>query len=225
MKNQLLNEHPAYLNEHPTYLPVPDGQERLATQAERDDVNRRIEGLHPSSTKVSNLMARDISMVNLVGLPEGAFEVETVEEQSPIVHRQMTAASTTQREMGDQVNRFLLCTLVSESSKSIKASAEKAGETLPMAMIVRGVLRSYRMALKDKYGPLAEKELDIAGIRMLNKKVLKDEIARHSRDRVSNIKRQLTHARRYGDDAKIKAVEDGLERAIASHDRLDKKVV
>jgi hypothetical protein len=33
-------------NEKLVDLPVPDGQERLATQPERDDVNGRIEGSH-----------------------------------------------------------------------------------------------------------------------------------------------------------------------------------
>ena len=199
----------------------------MATQAERDDVNETIEGLNLSLIKpeVSKLMASDISMANLVELPEGAFEAHAAERRSPTPQSQMTSVSSIQRETGDHVNRFLLCTLVSESSKSIKASSEKAGESLPMAMIVRGVLRSYRMAAKDNDGPLAEAELDIAGIRMLNKKVLKDEIARHSRDRVNNIERRLAQARRQGDESRIKAVEEDLERAIASCDRLDRKVI
>jgi hypothetical protein len=33
------------LDEQPDNLPVLDGQERLATQAERDDVNEKIEGV------------------------------------------------------------------------------------------------------------------------------------------------------------------------------------
>jgi hypothetical protein len=32
--------------EKPDGVPVPDGQERLATQPERDDVNERIERAH-----------------------------------------------------------------------------------------------------------------------------------------------------------------------------------
>ena len=204
MKNQLSDEKPSN-------QPVRDGEERLATQAERDYVNETIEGLEPSLMK------------NVGGQAGGrsAFEVHTIEEQPPSPQSQMTIVSSIQRETGDQVNRFLLCALVSESSKSIKASAKKAGESLPMTMIVRGVLRSYLMAAKDNAGPLADAELDIAGIRMLNKKVLKDEIARHSRDRVNNMKRQLAQARRYGDESRIKAVEEGLERAIESHDRLN----
>ena len=44
MKNQLFDEKP--FNQ-----PVRDGEERLATQAERDDVNETIEGVDPSSMK------------------------------------------------------------------------------------------------------------------------------------------------------------------------------
>ncbi|HEX8087510.1 MAG TPA: hypothetical protein VF762_01575, partial [Blastocatellia bacterium] len=124
------------------------------------------------------------------------------------------------REAGDQVNRFLLCTLVSESAKRVKMKAEKSGESLPMTMVVRGVLRAYRLAAKDKYGPLSEPDLDIAGLMSLNDKVLRDEIARHSRERVHNSETRLAHAERLGDDTRVKAEKDGLEHAIALRDRL-----
>jgi hypothetical protein len=42
------------LDEQMDYVPVPDGQERLATQAERDDVNERIDGLQPTPVKTSD---------------------------------------------------------------------------------------------------------------------------------------------------------------------------
>ncbi|MGA9768098.1 MAG: hypothetical protein WBV94_03600 [Blastocatellia bacterium] len=125
-----------------------------------------------------------------------------------------------QREVGDQVNRFLLCALVSESAKRVKVAAEKIGESLPMTMIVRGVLRSYRVAAKDEYGPLAKPEPDIAGLRSLNEKVLRDEVARHSLDRVKNSETRLAHAKRLGDDTRIKVEKEGLERAIELRDRL-----
>jgi len=41
-------------SEQPDSQPVPDGQERLATQAERDDVNETIDGVHPSTIKQSD---------------------------------------------------------------------------------------------------------------------------------------------------------------------------
>jgi hypothetical protein len=42
------------LDEEPENLPVPDGQERLATQAERDDVNKKIEGPDSSPVETSD---------------------------------------------------------------------------------------------------------------------------------------------------------------------------
>jgi len=125
-----------------------------------------------------------------------------------------------ERDAGDQVNRFLLCTLVSESSKRIKASAERAGESMPLAMIVRGVLRAYRVAASDKEGPLAGPELDIAGLKELNEKVLKGEIARHTRERVKNSEARLARAERMGDDMRIKAEKGELELAIEVRHRL-----
>jgi hypothetical protein len=125
-----------------------------------------------------------------------------------------------ERDAGDQVNRFLLCTLVSESSKRIKASAERAGESMPLATIVRGVLRAYRVAAADKDGPLAGPELDISGLARLNDKVLKGEIARHTRERVKNSEARLARAERLGDDSRIKAEKGELELAIEVRSRL-----
>jgi hypothetical protein len=125
-----------------------------------------------------------------------------------------------ERDAGDQVNRFLLCTLVSESSKRIKASAERAGESMPLAMIVRGVLRAYRVAAADKEGPLAGPDLDIPGLATLNDKVLKGEIARHTKERVKNSEARLARAERLGDDSRIKAEKGELELAIEVRSRL-----
>jgi hypothetical protein len=47
MNNQTLEEQHEYQS-------VPAGQERLATQAERDDVNEKIESLHPTSDALSD---------------------------------------------------------------------------------------------------------------------------------------------------------------------------
>jgi len=124
------------------------------------------------------------------------------------------------REAGDQVNRFLLCALVSESAKRIKTTAAQTGEALPMAAVVRGVLRAYRVAAKDEHGPLSQATPDFKGLERLNKKVLRDEITRHARDRVKTSEASLARARRFGDDARIKAEADKLEHAIALRDRL-----
>jgi hypothetical protein len=133
---------------------------------------------------------------------------------------EVVETSRVERDAGDQVNRFLLCTLVSESSKRIKASAERAGESMPLATIVRGVLRAYRVAAADKDGPLAGPELDIVGLKRLNEKVLKGEIARHTREKVKNSEARLARAERLGDDSRIKAEKGELELAIEVRHRL-----
>jgi len=151
------------------------------------------------------------------------FHSSAIEEEAAVMLEPEVNTSRAQREAGDQVNRYLFCAIVSQSAKLIKASAANAGETLPMTMIVRGVLRSYRQEAKNRYGALSEPELDFAGLRSLNEKVLRDEIARHSHDRVNNSERQLAHAKRSGDDTNIKANKDGLEHAIELRDRLARK--
>lgn len=166
--------------------------------------------------------SEDITVARLSSFSDNIIGGRNVEEQ-PHTNDQMTEAPANRREAGDQVNRFLLCALVSESAKSIKEKAGKIGESLPMTMIVRGVLRSYRLAAKDINGPLAKPEPDIAGLRILNEKVLKDQIMHHSRDRVKSIEKRLTHAQRLGDDVRINAEREGLEHAIELRDRLAKK--
>jgi len=184
MINQLANEKAAY-------APIPDGQERLATPGERDDVNRRI-------------------------------DLPALERAAPALRIRATNSPDIEREAGDQVNRFLLCALVNLSSRRIKANAERAGESLPMSMIVRCVLRSYRLAAMDKSGPLAGPTFDIGGLELLNEKVLTSEIARQSRDRVSDSDVRLARARQLGDDARIKAERSGLEQAIEWRERVAK---
>lgn len=142
------------------------------------------------------------------------------EKPSLVTRGGAVEGSREERDAGDQVNRFLLCTLVSESSKRIKASAEKAGESMPLATIVRGVLRAYRVAAADREGPLAGPDLDIVGLKILNEKVLKGEIARHTRERVRNSEARLARAQRLGDDSRIKAERGELELAIEIRQRL-----
>ena len=124
------------------------------------------------------------------------------------------------REAGDEVNRFLLCALVSETAKHIKVRIGEANEHLPMTMIVRGVLQSYLRAAKEKHGPLAGPGLNMAGLRNLNDQVLKDEVSRHAQEKVLSSQARLAHAIRLGDEARIKAEEDALGRYLAVRDRL-----
>jgi hypothetical protein len=87
-------------------------------------------------------------------------------------------------------------------------------------MVVRSVLRSYRLAAADQYGPLSDPEPNIAGLKILNEKVLREGLASHSRERGKNSETRLTHARRLGDDSRIKAEKESLDRAIELRDKL-----
>ncbi len=134
----------------------------------------------------------------------------------------LTKAFSTQREAGDEVNRFLLCSLVSQSAKRVKARAETEGEFLPMTLVVRGVLRAYRVAIKEQRGALAGLEADAVKLKSLNTAILKEELKRHRRERVENSKTRLDQASRSGDEAKVRTEKDALERAIAARDKLQR---
>ena len=140
-----------------------------------------------------------------------------VGEKQPAVD---TTYTRQERDAGDQVNRFLLCTLVSESSKRIKASAERAGESMPLATLVRRVLRAYRVAAADKQGPWAGPDLDLSSLKRLNDTVLKGEIMRHTRERVSNSEARLARAEQIGDESRIRTEKGELELAIKVRSRI-----
>ena len=159
-------------------LSTPDGQERLATQREREHVNRSIVA-RVSPSRSERLVATD------------------------------PGNSPERRESGDEVNRFLLCTLVNGASRRIKARAERAGDSLPMSAIVRGVLRSYRLAATDKDGPLADAVLDIDALQRLNAKVLGSEMARHDRDRAKGSESKIARTERPGDASRNSRMENG----------------
>ena len=124
------------------------------------------------------------------------------------------------REVGDQVNRYLLCTLVSESARCIRASAEMAGEHLPMPRVVRSVLRSYRMATKDKRGPFAEPLPDMSGLARLNARILAREIALQSQDRIRKPEATLDDAKPLGDGGRAQPVSPEFELALAARGHL-----
>ena len=136
--------------------------------------------------------------------------VETLSlSRAPARNARLTEISRSERESGDQVNRFLLCTLVSASAKQIKASAQRAGESIPMTSIVRAVLRSYRLAAKDKYGPFGQTEVDIDGLKGLNKRVLDDEIARQQVGRTKSPEARNVSGERSERGARIGTGKEG----------------
>lgn len=147
-----------------------------------------------------------------------AIDEQAAQKQAP---DDLPRISRAKREESDQVNRFLFCVLVSKAAKGIKGSATDAGEWVPMTMIVRGVLRSYRLAAEHSYEALAEPDFGL--LKRLNERVLRDEIARQTLDRVRISERHLARAEQLGDTTKIRAEKDKLEQAVKLRDRLTKK--
>ena len=150
----------------------------------------------------------------LSGSPSKTTKAKARGKVASVKSRDLAGSSSPPREPDGHVNRFLLCTLIKESAKLIKASAARIGEDLPMPMIVRGVLKAYRQAAEDPYGPLAAAEPDIAELRLLNKKILREELARYSRDKAKDSEARVTRTQRLGDVTRIRAEQDELERVI-----------
>jgi hypothetical protein len=123
------------------------------------------------------------------------------------------------RETGDEINRFLLCVLVSKSAKQIKQTAQNSGEYLQTTAIVRGVLQSYRLAAKEDPSLLSGSG-NLGHLGKLNGRILKEQINSSVRERVKDSKKRLSRANRAGDETGIKAAKEELARDIADQDRL-----
>lgn len=169
---------------------VPHGQERMATQSERDEVNevlRRSEavqlgdsdqrGRSSPNEQPRAMMNNHDSHTASELLPASSDIIEARQGEPALALRdEALSIARTPRPASDQVNRFLLCTLVFEAARKIKASAAKGGLNLPMTRIVRRVLQAYRLAAAEKRGALAEPVLNCSGY--IHEKTLIGEIAR-----------------------------------------------
>jgi hypothetical protein len=148
---------------------------------------------------------------------------KSMRTQRPGVDYKVANFPHAQRDTSDQVNRFLLCVLVGESAKRIRAAAARAGESLPITKIIKGVLRAYRLAAAQEGGPLAGNEPDLAAIEILNAKILRDEIASLSQERLKTSEARLARAKSDGDDTRIRAEESEIERGIELRDSMAKR--
>ena len=127
---------------------IPDGQERLATQIERDELS------------------------SILSVPR---RVKAPDSES--------SAGVT-RILNNHANPFLLCALITESSRQIKARAGRAGQQLSMARIVHCILRTYKHAATSGTGPLSGSTMDVACVHDLNEAVFKDEMHRIALEKV-----------------------------------------
>jgi len=166
-------------------------------------------------------IANKIGAETLIDLNKGS----TGQKSGSIGGATHPSATRVERETGDEINRFLLCVLVSKSSKYIKQKAQNAGEYMQTTAIVRGVLRSYRVAAKENPGLLSGSTLDLPRLRKLNGRVLKEQINSSVRERVRDSQARLVRATRLGDETRIKSAKEELARDIADRDRLAEQFV
>jgi hypothetical protein len=129
---------------------------------------------------VMALEQHDSIITALSDFPNSVMKTKVRKEQTTAVAKEQTAAApvennqkaAVEREAGDHLNVFMLCTLVNKSAKQIKARAERKGTYLPMTGVLRRVLGAYRLAAKDKKGPLATSNPDMNGLADLNRQIL-----------------------------------------------------
>ncbi len=133
------------------------------------------------ATNPSTIIVNDIPLSLAPGDFVGsAIPVENVEISIGVLPEAFIEAVRPQREIGDQINRFMLCVLISKSAKRLKARAENIGVSLPMSTITRSLQQAYQLAAKDENGPFAESKPNLAALMKLNEKVLKSEIIRQA---------------------------------------------
>jgi uncharacterized membrane protein YccC len=99
--------------------------------------------------------------------------------ESPLTQSQSDGASA---QVGEHVNRFLLCTLVSRTAREIRAAAERNGERLSLLTITRDVLRS---ALRGESLGRESPVTSASGLDPFDEDALIDEIGRQLQERIS----------------------------------------
>jgi hypothetical protein len=120
-------------------------------------------------------MEKNVSIIKaLADFPNSLMKTKNRKKQLPEAANGASLKVGVQREAGDHLNVFMLCTLVNKSAKQIKAGAEKRGAYLPMTSVLRKVLSAYRLAAKDKHGPLASSNPDVQGLADLNRQILRN---------------------------------------------------
>lgn len=107
----------------------------------------------------------------LADFPNSVVKTKKGSQPPAMAAKETNLPAGVQREAGDHLNSFMLCTLVNKTAKRIKMSAERQGASLAMTSVLRKVLGAYRHAAKDKDGPLSTSNPDINQLRALNKEI------------------------------------------------------
>lgn len=151
---------------------------------------------------------------------EAASNVRISSSDSPMNSGVLIFPSTTHavRAADDEVNRFLLCVLVSKSAKQIKDRAWTVGESVPLTTIVRNVLRSYRAAAKESPGLLSGHNLGQVNFGRLNGDVFDEQMRICALERVKYSQSHVDRASQTGDETRIRPEREAHARDIAERD-------
>ena len=152
----------------------------------------------------------------------GAEKVEKDRIAEPKKKERNEKIRLPEQNIGGRVNRFLLCSIVSQSARRLKST--QSSESASVTMVGRRVLKSYMKAAMEIGGPLADSVPDIARLGALNKKIVEDEVLGQAQNRVDEIRGRHGESRRSGDEARIKSDQNSLANAIAHRDWLEKKM-
>ncbi|MEW6131345.1 MAG: hypothetical protein AB1757_30230 [Acidobacteriota bacterium] len=132
---------------------------------------------------VNTLSSEEPLVAVVTEIPNDAAKLKVAKKTKNLALNQLREPLPRQRETGDQVNGFMLCALVSQSSKRLKERAERVGVSLPMSMITRSILNAYLLVAKDHDGPFADAKPDFQMLKMVDEKVLQEVLARYAKER------------------------------------------
>src|SRR5215475_13928995 len=112
---------------------------------------------------------------NMPHLPDSTEVAGSVMGEEPAVREASVRSKLlAPRSSSDEVNRFLLCALVRESSLQIKRAAEKNGVCLPLERVIKRLLDSYGRAATENPGLLSGPKLDSPFLRSLNERLCRE---------------------------------------------------
>ncbi|HZS45623.1 MAG TPA: hypothetical protein VFC63_11005 [Blastocatellia bacterium] len=168
---------------------------RITTTAERDDVDNKISpGIGVQTSKNDDLPEKRIETVRPVEKPTGG-----------------------------PVNRYLLCSLVSQSARRIMFSGLH-GHSSSVTTIGRRVLRSYLKASLDTDSPLTDAHFDLTRLGLLNKRIIEEELIGQAQQRVEDSRGRHTELKRTGTETETRIEQNELTKAIAHRDWLTSKM-
>jgi hypothetical protein len=158
--------------DHTIARPVLSGQERLASQSELDSIRDILQQRKAGGERAETTLTPDLL---------------SQEAGSPLGN-------------GGGINRFLLCTIVWNVAREVKARGETNGERLSLPRIAREVLSSYLQA-----GEPSEQNL-------LDEDLIQDEIKKHLQELIKQSRMKHAEERRLDIESLVAAEQSKRRR-------------